>query len=121
MTVSDKFLLNLLREVVSTRSGGHCEWPGCNKTECDPHHIFSRENKSVRYDPTNIAWLCNTHHRWAEELGTKKFIQYLLNTKLRLPEWEVELTIRKNAIVKANNQFRAEWKARLLDHLREVA
>lgn len=58
---------------------------------------------------------------WAETLGTKKFIEYLINTGLRLPEWETELIRRKNAIVKANDQFRAEWKARLLDHLREVA
>lgn len=116
---SDEICLGLFRVVVSDQAGGRCEI--CGAQEGVPHHIHGRDNKAVRYDPTNGIWLCNHHHRWAEKLGTKKFIEYLLENDIRLPEWEKELIIRKNAIVKANNQFRAEWKARLLDHLREVA
>lgn len=118
-TTSDATCRALTRIVSELHAGGRCEI--CGAHGGDPHHVYSRDNKAVRYDPTNIVWLCNTHHRWAEELGTKKFIEYLINTGLRLPEWETELIRRKNAIVKANDQFRAEWKARLLDHLREVA
>ena len=116
---SDATVWALTRTVCELHASGRCEI--CGAHGGDPHHIYSRDNKAVRYDPTNIAWLCNTHHRWAEELGTKKFIQFLLNTGLRLPEWEAELTIRKNQIVKWNDGFRADWKARLLEHLREVA
>jgi len=118
-TTSDATCRALTRTVCELHAGGRCEI--CGAHGGDPHHIYSRDNKAVRYDPTNIAWLCNTHHRWAEEMGTKKFIQFLLNTGLRLPEWEAELIRRKNEIVKFNDQFRAEWKARLLEHLREVA
>ena len=118
-TTSDATCRALTRIVSELHAGGRCEI--CGAHGGDPRHVYSRDNKAVRYDPTNIVWLCITHRRWAEELGTKKFIEYLINTGLRLPEWETELIRRKNAIVKANDQFRAEWKARLLDHLREVA
>lgn len=116
---SDATVWALTRIVCELHAGGRCEI--CGAHGGDPHHIYARANKAVKYDPTNIAWLCNTHHRWAEGLGTKKFIEYLINTGIRSREWEAELILRKNAIVKYNDSFRAEWKARLLDHLREVA
>ena len=116
---SDEICLNLFRTVVSDQAGGRCEI--CGAKEGDPHHIYSRDNKSVRYDPTNGIWLCNVHHRWAERLGTKELIRFLVNTRMRSVAWESELILRKNKIVKFNDAFRAEWKTKLLDHLREVA
>ena len=116
---SDEICLSLFRIVVSDQAGGRCEV--CGAQEGDPHHIYSRDNKSVRYDPTNGIWLCNTHHRWAETLGAKGLIRFLVDTGQRSDEWAAELTRRKNKIVKFNDAFRAEWKIRLLDHIREAA
>jgi len=36
MKVSDKYLKDLLREVVSIRANGFCEFPGCINHQCDP-------------------------------------------------------------------------------------
>jgi hypothetical protein len=116
---SDEICLGLFRVVVSGQAGGRCEI--CRAPEGDPHHIYSRDNKAVRYDPINGIWLCNVHHRWAEGMGTKGFIRYLVNTRLRSPDWETTLTKRKNGIVKFNDSFRSEWKELLLDHLRGAA
>lgn len=118
MIVSDKYVLNLLRDVVSARAGHKCEWPGCNKTECDPHHIFSRENKSTRYSPDNCAWLCNEHHRCAEA-SRNEFTAMMV--EIRGVDWWIDLVHAKNQVVKFNDQFRAEWKERLQNELRGVS
>jgi len=109
--VSDAYLLNLLREVVSIRAGGKCEFPGCNKVICDPHHIFSRDNKSVRYDKENIANLCDYHHRWAEA-HRDDFVTVMIGW--RGEKWWDDLVIRKNIIIKFNGNFRQDWKEKLL-------
>ena len=118
MAVSDKFLLNLLRQVVSIRAGGSCEFPGCSNTECDPHHTFSRGNKSTRYNPDNCAWLCNEHHRWSES-HYEGFRLIMLG--LRGAQWWCNLTHAKNQVVKFNDAFRAGWKEKLQDELKRMA
>ena len=54
-------------------------------------------------------------------MGAKGLIRFLVDTGQRSDEWAAELTRRKNEIVKFNDAFRAEWKIRLLDHIREAA
>lgn len=119
--VSDKYLNSLFRIVVGSRAGWRCEVCDHVGDDCQAHHIYSRDNKSVRYDPINGAWLCNYHHRVAEDLGTKKFIVYLNDTRTRPEGWREELISRKNQIVKANNAFREYWKEKLLGMLKEAA
>jgi hypothetical protein len=116
--VSDKYLLNLLRQVVSIRAGGSCEFPGCSNTECDPHHIYSRENKSTRYDKDNCVWLCNEHHRDAET-RPNAFLSMMIY--LRGQKWIADLLNKKNKVVKFNDAFRAGWKEKLEDELRRLA
>jgi hypothetical protein len=116
MKISDRYLLDLLREVVSARAGGVCEISG--EAEGDPHHIFGRANKFVRYDPDNCVWLSNSAHRWAE--AHKKEFRTLMISK-RGREWWNELVIKKNIIVKDTPEFREGWKGRLTAELREVA
>lgn len=118
MKVADKYNLDILRQVVSLLAGGCCEWFGCSNTECDPHHIFSRENKSTRYDPDNCVWLCNFHHRAAEK-EPNAFMAMMIY--LRGSRWIIELRNKKNLIVKFNDEFRALWKERLLEELRRLA
>jgi hypothetical protein len=122
--VSDKYLLNLLREIVSRRAGGHCEWPGCNETNCDPHHVFSKEHKSIRYDADACVNLCCGHHT-ANTLSAHKSPEYFLHIiiyeRVRDVRWLAEITKRKNMIVKFNDHFRVLWKEKLLNELRGVA
>ena len=92
---SDSLCLELFRALTEMRANGRCEI--CGAPEGDPHHIYSRGNKAVRYDAVyNGLWLCNIHHRWAEEIGTKELIKYLTDTKTRSKEWAKELNISKN-------------------------
>jgi len=118
MKVSDDHNLKLLRDVVSARAGHVCEWPGCASTDCDPHHVFGRANKAVRYDPENCAWLCNVHHREAEA-SPRDFNAIMV--ALRGNSWWVELVRAKNQVVKFNDAFRSEWKERLKNELRRAA
>jgi hypothetical protein len=122
--ISDKYLLNLLREVVSARANHHCEWPGCNETTCDPHHFFSKENKSIRYDPDACLFLCCAHHTGdflSAHRSPAYFQHIIIYERVRDVRWLAEITRRKNQIVKYNDQFRSDWKDKLLNHLREAA
>lgn len=104
MVVSDTYLLKLWREKVSKDA---CEVCGHAGEDCDPHHVFSREYKSVRYDPQNGVWLCNKCHRLAEQHRIL-FIYTMIGKRGRV--WWEELTERRNKIVKFNNSFREDWK-----------
>ncbi len=121
MIVSDKYLLNLLREIVSERAGYRCEKCLAFGKNFDPHHVYSREYKSIRYDPLNGVWLCVDCHRYAHTVGERFFINELVEFGIRPPDWPNELITRKNLIVKFNNAFRIEWKAKLQEELGRLA
>lgn len=118
MIVSDEYLLRLFREIVGSRAKWKCEFPGCNAfgKDLNPHHHFSRDNHSVRYDPENGLWLCTPHHNgnvFSAHRSPTWFLSMILLYEVRTPEWLEELTIKKNQIVKANNSFRCDWKNKL--------
>jgi len=124
MKVSDRYLLNLLRDVVSRRAGGRCEWPGCNEVACDPHHVFSKENKSIRYDPDVCLNLCCGHHTGntlSAHQSPEYFLHIIIYERVRDVRWMAEANRRKNVIVKFNDQFRLSWKEKLQNELRGVA
>jgi hypothetical protein len=108
---TDKHVLELLRARVCENANGTCEFPSCTMTVADPHHIFTRKNKSTRYDPNNCVWLCNCCHRYAEQ-HPEDFQVMMIN--LRGIAWFTDLVVRKNQVVKFNDSYRAEWKQRLM-------
>jgi hypothetical protein len=121
MKVSDQYNLNLFRTATGARAGWKCEICDHVGDDCQAHHIYSRDNKAVRYDPDNGLFVCDKCHRWTEIVGTKKVIEYLVCHNIRSGVWKNELILRKNMIVKYNDQFRAKWKIKLLDELKEAA
>lgn len=58
-------------EIVAMRSGGLCEFPGCDRVAQDPHHRYERGFGGVGKkgpawinDPCNILAACRHHNDW---------------------------------------------------------
>ncbi len=125
MTVSDKYLDDLLREIVSIRADGHCEFPGCNITDCDPHHWFSkRTNLAIKYDYFCAINLCSSHHTGSllsAHLSPVAFRQAIIRAGVRTEEWAQEVHRRASQIITVDEQtFRQEWKEKLLAELKRL-
>ncbi len=57
----DKLLDNAWSLLVKLRAGNKCEY--CNNTRTlNSHHVFTRTNKSTRWDVLNGISLCASHH-----------------------------------------------------------
>jgi hypothetical protein len=124
--VTEKKLLILLREVVAARANFRCEFPGCTKTECDPHHVGGRGN-AVKYDPDTCINLCagpDGHHvtGMVSAHGTPHFFKAIIIEKnIRTVEWFEEVNRKKNVIVKDTKEFRAACGEKLQAELRRIA
>lgn len=55
------------RWIVKERGQGRCQYNGCCNRGEEAHHIFSRRNMSVRFDPDNGILLCRHCHRFAHD------------------------------------------------------
>lgn len=80
----DKRLDDAWSELVKLRAGMCCEY--CGKTSTlNSHHIFSRSNKSVRWDAVNGICLCVAHHVFSSKFSAHKtgveFTIWLTETK----------------------------------------
>lgn len=117
--MTEKKLLILLREVVSARAGGRCEFPGCKNTDCDPHHTGGRGN-AVKYDPDTCMNLCSGHHTSGAISAHGKpeiFKQIIIESGVRSAEWFDEVNRKKNLYAKDGPDDREKWKERLQNEL----
>lgn len=123
MAVSEKYLKELLREIVSIKAECHCEYPGCNEMICDPHHWISQENKSIRYDPEVCLFLCSRHHTGGPISAHRTphtFKTLIISNGVRTQEWADQVSIKANQIVKFCDHFREEWKVKLMEELKRL-
>lgn len=44
-----------------------CQFPGCKRVACDPHHIIPRRVQATRHELSNGKALCRIHHRWVHD------------------------------------------------------
>ena len=58
-------------ELVKLEAGYKCEVCGKNTT-LNSHHIFSRSNRSVRWDEANGVCLCVSHHTFNSKFSAHK-------------------------------------------------
>ena len=99
-------------ELVKLEAGMKCEVCG-KETTLNSHHIFSRSNRSVRWDETNGVCLCVAHHTfgqwsahksplefviWLEENYGKEYLddlRYRANQSKKWTKWEKEELLEK--------------------------
>lgn len=95
---------------IRERAGGKCEY--CGKADgLNSHHIFSRSNRTTRWDPDNGVSLCVAHHVFGNFSAHKSPIEFLEWLKgVRGEEWYARL--RKNAYAVGKVDARA-FKERL--------
>lgn len=48
--------------LVKLKAGNKCEIQRCGKTRIQSHHIYTRRNKSTRWETMNGVCLCAWHH-----------------------------------------------------------
>jgi len=58
-------------ELVKLEAGYKCEVCGTDRT-LNSHHIFSRSNRSVRWDESNGVCLCVSHHTFNSKFSAHK-------------------------------------------------
>jgi len=120
MRISEKYLKDLLREVVSLRAAGRCEFPGCINVQCDPHHAYSQSNNAIKYDFDACINLCSLHHTAQANSAHKSpyfFKQIIIENLVRSEEWFDAVMVKAHTQRKDDNYFREEWKAKLLAEL----
>ena len=71
--------------LVKLKAGNKCEIPRCGKTKLDSHHIFTRRNKSTRWEVMNGVCLCAWHHtlnsKFSAHATPVTFTEWLYETK----------------------------------------
>ena len=74
--------------------------PGCNAMGRDlhPHHVYSKKNGNISYDPDAGIWLCPICHEEAHD-NRQAFLDRIISAGVRTQEWHNELISKKNRIV----------------------
>lgn len=67
-------------KLVKLRAGNKCEYCGTQTGQLHSHHIFSRQNKSTRWDVKNGIALCASHHVLSSSFSAHK-------TPMEFTEW----------------------------------
>ena len=80
----DKKLDDAWSKLVKLRAGNKCEYCG-KTTTLNSHHIYSRSNRSVRWDENNGICLCVAHHTFSSGFSAHKtpleFVDWLKREK----------------------------------------
>ena len=100
---SNKQLDDLWRKAVYLKAGNVCEYPGCRKNDyLNPHHIYSRSRKSVRWDVENGIALCSGHHCLTNESAHKdpNFLRVLVKGGVRTQKFLDKLERKAKAPAK---------------------
>ena len=90
----------LWSELVKLRAGNKCEYCGSTKS-LNSHHIFSKSNRSVRWNVDNGIALCALHHTLGNESAHKSPLSFgdWIKEK-RGTEWYETLRNKSTKIVK---------------------
>ena len=114
----DDSLDKLWSLLVKHRAGWRCEYCGSREKMLNSHHIYSRSNRSTRWDLENGVCLCVGHHTFSTKFSAHKtpteFTEWLYNEKGEA--WMSDLRVKAHAIAK----LAMFEKQELLDELTEI-
>jgi hypothetical protein len=98
----DNKLDKLWSLLVKHRAGFKCEYCGTREKMLNSHHIYSRSNRSTRWDLENGVCLCVGHHTFSTKFSAHKtpteFTEWLYKEKGEA--WMSELRVKAHAIAK---------------------
>ena len=104
--------------LVKHRAGWKCEYCGSREKRLNSHHIYTRANRSTRWDLENGVCLCVSHHTFSTKFsahGTPvEFTEWLYQQKGDV--FMNELRVKAHAIAK----LKPFEKQELLDELTEI-
>ena len=104
----DKTMLDLWSEIVKIRAGYKCEYCGSTKS-LNSHHIFSRSNRSVRWDVKNGICLCALHHTLGNMSAHKAPLEFGdWIREQRGEQWYIDLRAKSQTIVKHSRASKLE-------------
>jgi hypothetical protein len=96
----DKKLDDAWSLAVKVQAGFKCEYCGKNST-LNSHHVYSRSNRSVRWDLRNGYCLCVAHHTFGNISAHKSPMEFSKWMEQdRGKEWADELNVLANKTVK---------------------
>ncbi len=104
--------------LVKHKAGFKCEYCGSREKRLNSHHIYTRANRSTRWDLTNGVCLCVGHHTFSTKFsahGTPvEFTEWLYKEKGEV--FMNDLRVKAHAIAK----LKPFEKQELLDELNEI-
>ncbi len=118
---TDDALLKLWKEIALIKARNFCEYPGCIKSEyLNVHHIYSRNRRSVRYDPDNAIVLCAGHHTLNNDSAHKSpdFKETIIAAGVRTREFWNRLEMRAKSPAKLDLNL---VKLDLLNELKKLS
>jgi len=104
-------------KLVKLEANNRCEVCG-KSTTLNSHHIFSRSNRSVRWDESNGVSLCVYHHtfgKWSAHKSPLEFIHWLENEYGK--QYLEDLTYRANQTKKWTKHEKQELLESLLEKI----
>jgi hypothetical protein len=108
--------------LVKHRAGWRCEYCGSREKMLNSHHIYSRSNRSTRWDLTNGVCLCVGHHTFSTEFSAHKtpteFTEWLYKEKGE--EFMSNLRVQAHAIAKLKPFEKEELYNELLTIKEEI-
>jgi hypothetical protein len=90
-------------KAIKVKAGFKCEKCG-KETTLNSHHVYSRSNRSVRWDLTNGYCLCVAHHTfgsWSAHKSPLEFIEFA--KEQRGEDWYNALRLKANQTMKWSN------------------
>jgi len=108
--ITDAKLLQLWGDRVRERADWRCEYPDCSvrTTQLHPHHFYSRRHAAIRYDVDNGICLCPVHHTLGSFSAHQDpdFKDRIIGMGVRSQDWNDNLRLKRNMIVKNNQAFK---------------